>query len=163
MEFCYAALQRSRPIVAMNKAFLFSILLVCSQGWSSTAPSAPREAQAKAQQKYPALGVEGSDFQSRFTAESEHRQTADPTFFKNPEWPILLADELAAGDAGPGPEFVTTEKLRRQAGEILENPATFVPVGGSAVAAFFLYRWVRQRRLRRHQQEQEKFLTLVDF
>ena len=51
--------------------------------------------QAKAVQKYPELGVRGSELNTRFIATYNARRKTDPKFFANPQWPIILADELA--------------------------------------------------------------------
>jgi hypothetical protein len=55
--------------------------------------------QLKAIAKYPSLGVDGSDFNKRFVAAYSERQKTSPTFFKNSQWPLLLADEIAGTQA----------------------------------------------------------------
>lgn len=51
--------------------------------------------QAKAIQKYPDIGVAGSELNKRFVEAYTERRKANPSFFNNPEWPLTLADELA--------------------------------------------------------------------
>jgi len=55
-----------------------------------------REWQAKAVAKYPSLGVQGSELNQRFLELHNQRRKSDPGFFLNPQWPLILADELAA-------------------------------------------------------------------
>ena len=63
--------------------------------------TASQEWQLKAVQKYPELGVPGSDLNQRFVAEYNKRIAANPGFFTDPQWPLLLADELAAATPAP--------------------------------------------------------------
>ena len=72
-------------------AFLFAVLC-CFPAWAQTADE---EWQAKAVEKYPALGVDGSDFHKRFLADYAERQRTDPAFFTIQKWPLLLADHVA--------------------------------------------------------------------
>jgi S1-C subfamily serine protease len=55
----------------------------------------------KAVEKYPALGVLGSTSNKRFRDAHEERRKANPNFFANPQWPLILADELAATSSAP--------------------------------------------------------------
>lgn len=76
-----------------KKASLLVLFAVCT---IAAAQTTDKEWQTKAIQKYPALGVQGSDLNKRFVAEHNQRRKASPAFFTNPKWPLILADELAA-------------------------------------------------------------------
>ena len=51
--------------------------------------------QALAIQKYPALAKQDSELNKRFVEIVAERRKTTPSFFQNPKWPILLADELS--------------------------------------------------------------------
>ena len=59
--------------------------------------------QAQAIQKYPELGVRGSALNRQFIAAVAARRGANPAFFADPHWPLLLADELAGKPAAASP------------------------------------------------------------
>jgi hypothetical protein len=61
--------------------------------------------QAKAVEKYPTLGVKGSDLNKRFVDAYNERRKTDPRFFENPKWTMILAGEVAesAANTGLGP------------------------------------------------------------
>jgi Sel1 repeat len=69
---------------------LFALLAL-----ASIAMAADKEWQAQAVEKYPALGVPDSELNKRFVEAVKERRKSDTSFFANPRWPILLADELA--------------------------------------------------------------------
>ncbi len=54
------------------------------------------ESQKIAVQRYPQLGVAGSSLNTQFLARYNLYRRTRPDFFKNPSWPIALADEIAA-------------------------------------------------------------------
>lgn len=55
-----------------------------------------KSAQMEAVRRYPALGVKDSRENRTFVATvREMKDTGEDTFFSNPEWPIILADDLA--------------------------------------------------------------------
>jgi len=65
------------------------------------APVAPPKAtaadgQRAAIQKHPELGVAGSALNVAFVSESRARRESDPGFFTEADWPVRLADEIAA-------------------------------------------------------------------
>ena len=47
----------------------------------------------KAVELYPQLGVSNSAFSAEFARIRQQKRSSDPTFFKNPQWPVLLAKE----------------------------------------------------------------------
>lgn len=49
--------------------------------------------QRKAVELYPQLGVAGSDFSKEFGRMRLQKNSTDPAFFANPQWPVLLAKE----------------------------------------------------------------------
>ncbi|MEA3209038.1 MAG: hypothetical protein QOE70_2095 [Chthoniobacter sp.] len=53
------------------------------------------EAQREAVRRYPQLGTAGSPLNKAFVAEFNRRKQANPDFFRTPDWPMRLADELA--------------------------------------------------------------------
>jgi hypothetical protein len=52
--------------------------------------------QQKVIAKYPSLRVEGSDFNKKFVAAYNSYQKTNPSFFSTPQWPPILADQIAA-------------------------------------------------------------------
>lgn len=72
---------------------LFALLAL-----ASIAMAAEKDWQAKAVEKYPALGVQGSELNQRFVEAAKDRRKANPNFFANQQWPIILADELAEAE-----------------------------------------------------------------
>jgi TPR repeat protein len=69
---------------------LFALLAL-----ASIAMAAEKDWQAKAVEKYPALGVQGSELNKRFVEAAKDRRKTDPNFFANQQWPLILADDLA--------------------------------------------------------------------
>jgi hypothetical protein len=63
----------------------------------SPAPKFETEAEARAAavKKYPALAVPGSDFNRRFVELHTQFKTTMPAVLAKPEWPMVLADEVA--------------------------------------------------------------------
>jgi cytochrome c peroxidase len=59
------------------------------------------EWQAKALESYPELATKGSPLNEKFVKLYNERKKANPGYFKTPEWPFLLASEVAAGAASP--------------------------------------------------------------
>ncbi|MEA3213819.1 MAG: hypothetical protein QOE70_6876 [Chthoniobacter sp.] len=53
-------------------------------------------AQRAAVARYPALGKAGTPFNTKFLAVHRQRRFENPTYFDDPEWPLRLADEVAA-------------------------------------------------------------------
>ncbi|MEP6670978.1 MAG: hypothetical protein ABJF10_17595 [Chthoniobacter sp.] len=78
----------------MKTVILAFLVLVWSV--SAFAQGTDQQWQAKAIEKYPALAVKDSDFNKRFIAEYNKRHSANAPLLKDPRWPLLLADELAA-------------------------------------------------------------------
>ncbi len=58
-------------------------------------PAASPAAQARALHKYPELGNEDSPFHRFFKLRVQRYQIAKPEIFSDPEWPTVLADEVA--------------------------------------------------------------------
>jgi hypothetical protein len=54
------------------------------------------EAQAAAIQRYPDLGKSGTDFNRRFIQKYNHYKANAPTFLETPNWPWLVAAQVAA-------------------------------------------------------------------
>jgi hypothetical protein len=87
----------------MKSRIVIVVLLILLLGVAVRAQTGDEQQwRVSAVQKYPELGVQGSDFNKRFIAEYNRRQTATPGYFADPKWPMRLADEVAAG-AGGGP------------------------------------------------------------
>lgn len=80
------------PILKI-RVLMALFLALCLTG---VAQVTDKEWQAKAIEKYPALGVKGSEFNTRFLNAYSERQKTDPAFFADARWPLILADELAA-------------------------------------------------------------------
>ena len=87
-----------------------------ASGTSSTQTIAPREPQltaaqwqAKAIEKYPEIGVQGSELNKHFVEAYTERRKTTPALFKDPKWPLILADELSR--AAETPEAKKTREL----------------------------------------------------
>ena len=80
------------------KSMVFAVLILAACG-AADAQTTEKQWQAKAIVKYPSLGVGGSPLNKRFVEEYAKRRITNPAFFTKPEWPLLLADELAASGA----------------------------------------------------------------
>lgn len=80
----------------------FLVLAFCRNCGAQTTV---QEWQAKAVQKYSQLGISGSALNKQFVSAYSKRRETDPAFFENPQWPLLLADELArpAGNSASQP------------------------------------------------------------
>ena len=96
-----AGFGESRCCSRMKKSRIFALLLISMLCAVAGAQTTDKEWQAKAVQKYPELGVQGSDFNKRFIAEHNKRRNTSPAFFANSKWPLILADELAAKPPAP--------------------------------------------------------------
>ncbi len=66
-----------------------------------------QESQVQAVRKYPELGNKDSAFNKRFLEAYNERRKSDPSFFADPQWPLKLADELAAPH--PSPDSLPSE------------------------------------------------------
>src|ERR1700759_4451345 len=75
---------------------IFALLLLAVFCLTAGAQMTEKQWQAKAVEKYPALGVQGSELNKRFIEAYTIRQKSNPHFFTSPQWPLTLADELAA-------------------------------------------------------------------
>lgn len=71
-----------------------ALLVACA--CPCAAQNTPAEWQAKAAQKYPELAARDSEFNKRFVATYTERRSSKPALFANPQWPMILADEVAA-------------------------------------------------------------------
>jgi len=80
----------------MKKKLVTAFLGIFLTGlcFTASAQLTEKEWQAKAVEKYPALGVQGSEFNKRFLDEFREKKKANPHFFDDPRWPLSIADEL---------------------------------------------------------------------
>ena len=78
---------RVKPAVA-----LFALVALTAPLHGQTAS----QWQQEAVRMYPELAVRGSRFNEMFLAENNRLKTGEPDFFKNPRWPLLLAQRCAA-------------------------------------------------------------------
>lgn len=93
----------------------FFLVILCGAAFGQVTS---QEWQAKAVHKYSELGVSGSRFNKRFIEAYNERRKTKPHFFDNPQWPLMLADELASNpsavpstapvQASPSPTDSTT-------------------------------------------------------
>jgi hypothetical protein len=60
-----------------------------------------KEAQQEAIRLHPELGVEGSDFNKAFLALHKKYQAERPELFRNSDWPVFIADEVAKARKQP--------------------------------------------------------------
>lgn len=79
--------------------------------------------QRKAVEMYPQLGVSGSPQNIKYWALYKERMRTNPVFFKNPEWPVLLAkesgDQLKIQPTTPTPAPAPPESPEMAAGRKL--------------------------------------------
>ena len=80
-------------------------------------------------QKYPQLGVKDSAFNKRFLEAHTERQSTAPEFFKNPQWPLMLAEELAE----QSPDFLKIKALAEQRDAEAQEKLGYSYVTGSGV------------------------------
>jgi len=88
--------------------FAVGIFLMVTLCFNGRAQTTVQDWQAKAVEKYPDLGVRGSSLNKRFIDLYTGRKTSNPEFFSNVQWPLLLADELAAQ---PSPDAPNPQQL----------------------------------------------------
>jgi pimeloyl-ACP methyl ester carboxylesterase len=88
--------------------------------------------QAQAVRKYPDLGIRGSALNQRFVAAVIERRKINPQFFAHPQWPMTLADELAAPANPAPPTSPTPAPLAPPPAAGLQPPATFSNPGTPA-------------------------------
>jgi len=112
--------------VLKTKALAFLALVLC---FTCNAQTTPQEWQVKAVQKYPDLGVSGSALNKQFINAYNERRKADPAFFTNPQWPLMLANELAAQ---PGQPASPPAAPSPQATQAIPSPAPVVPASAQA-------------------------------
>ena len=135
----------------MNKIFALLAFVFCVTAGAHTSV---QEWQAKAVEKYPALGVQDSAFNKAFVAEYERQKQAFPERFREPGWPMRIADVVAfelrmstanasstrgpSGAQTPAPPrgFVDEAMIPPPKGFVDEiaPPPGFVPDGGSVSA-----------------------------
>jgi hypothetical protein len=64
---------------------------------AASSNSAGESPEQMAIRLYPALGVVGSNFNTRFLALQKRYMTERPAYFSDPDWPVKLAREVAQG------------------------------------------------------------------
>jgi hypothetical protein len=82
--FCYDIQDRTKRAAAPAKTVALS---------NFTDPESAKQAAMKL---YPALGVPGSPFNQAFLNKFRQLQQVRPEVLKNPNWPMLLAEEVAS-------------------------------------------------------------------
>ena len=82
---------------------LIAALLLAPLAVSHVSAQTAAASQQQALKKHPELAVAGSALNKAFVAEVARRKQTDPAFFRAPDWPMRLADELTAKPA-PAPE-----------------------------------------------------------
>ncbi len=75
-------------------ALLLAPLAVCH-----VSAQTPAASQQQAIKKYPEISVAGSALNKAFVAEVARRKQTNPGFFRFPDWPMRLADELTSSPA----------------------------------------------------------------
>jgi hypothetical protein len=63
-------------------------------------PASVNEAQREAVRRYPDIGVAGSRLNIEFVARHKRYQKEHPEYFRDPSWPLRLAEESARAIAG---------------------------------------------------------------
>ncbi len=71
-------------------------IVICLFCMSVAQAQTVQDSQRNALKKYPQLAIQGSDLNKRFIAAFQERKRTTPEFFKSPDWPMQLADELSA-------------------------------------------------------------------
>jgi hypothetical protein len=143
---------------------VLSLFLLVAGPMPAMAQTTVREWQVKTVQKYPQLGIGGSELNKRFIAEYLRRVAADPDFLKNPQWPMILADELAAApapNAAKASQALPAPDLAKPAADKsvldpwrerwkMSSPATrYLAIFGFVVALASLVNFVLRRIARR--------------
>jgi hypothetical protein len=109
-------------------AAVFVSLLFAALCLTAAAQLTDKQWQAKAVEKYPALGVKGSELNKRFIDAYSNRRKTDPAFFANPQWPLVLADELAIPSPPPSLKASPPQPTQPPA-EVVASPQ---PIGSNA-------------------------------
>jgi len=68
---------------------------------AGSTPTSTAEAQRLALQRYPDLGRAGSAFNAEFLRRHNQLKTTNPSYLKDPAWPLKLADEVARNERVP--------------------------------------------------------------
>jgi hypothetical protein len=133
--------------------FTIPAIALCAFGLTAFGQVSDKEWQAKAVAKYPSLGVRGSELNKRFLIAYAERRKADPAFFANPKWPILLADQCARNLPAPKlpvtplPIAITKRGVPAQAGSDHSDIVAFaIVMAGATVMGLLLFFAVRGRR-----------------
>ena len=79
--------------------------------------------QAEAVREYPALGQAGSDFNRRFIAQYQALKAANDPLLAQPDWPLVLAKQIAAQSSSTPPQSAQSTQ-----------PTTPAPAIGNAIA-----------------------------
>ncbi len=82
-------------------ALVATAIAAAQAGDISPLPAASAAAQAEAVRRYPALGVAASAFHREFFARARQYRVANSALFQNVQWPVVLADEIAAAGLNP--------------------------------------------------------------
>lgn len=151
-DVCSPLIERHASV---RKPVILALLLAVLFGAVAVAQTTDKEWQTRAVQKYPDLGIQGSDFNKRFVAEHNKRRQTTPAFFADPRWPLLLADELATAAPTPPPKPATLPQRLSAKWHALSYPTRLAAtVGGvglilcaslSVVRRF--HRWRRWKRI----------------
>jgi hypothetical protein len=89
------------------KAMLLSVVLAIVLTRSLSAQTTQKEWERKAVSDYPDMGIRDSKFNKRFLELVAQRGKDNTAFFKDPRWPLVLADEIGIGQ----PELVETHPV----------------------------------------------------
>ncbi len=97
----------THPVVADGRLYLRDQeMLTCFDVRDPKAPAAaqnavqpkftdPKQAEAAAIKQYPALATPGSPFNQAFVAKVQELRQKQPALFGNPNWPLLIANDVA--------------------------------------------------------------------
>ena len=84
----YAVLDRVVFVIALG-----CVGLLCWNFFHPNRPAISPEAQQRAMKSFPQLGIANSPLNREFLRRYQTYQKADPDFFHNPNWPVILARE----------------------------------------------------------------------
>ena len=88
------------PASMRATTFLLALLITCL---TVCAQTTELDWQREAIRRYPDLGTKGSELNTAFVAEYQRRRqlASEASFFANPQWPLILAQELTTKPAPP--------------------------------------------------------------
>jgi hypothetical protein len=112
-----------------------TILILILTATLAAADTPALDSQREAVAKFPELGVEGSEFHRIFMAHVKAIRKANPSFFDDPRWPMLIAEDVA------NPDFWLAAEMKRAQRRLLMAPRQ-----DQFAAAVAMREWAKRKR-----------------